>query len=136
MHPRTVQLPIGSNVSGLTINGAVGGSTISSGTFTAFGSGSTATTDRVFDIGFDGLTGGGFGANVTLRCDVQPNDPERQRPRGFCYGAWSANFARGGGIRIDGFGGGGIRSTLTLTSVTINNNQADHDTGGVFDQYA
>ena len=54
----------------------------------------------------------------------------------FVMALGSANFARGGGIRIDGFGGGGIRSTLTLTSVTINNNQADHDSGGVFDQYA
>lgn len=131
------QTPIASNTSGLTINGAVGGSTIAVGAFTAFGSGLTSTTDRVFDIGMDGTFGGGFGGTVQLNVAMSNLTMQSGNVREDYVPALGAgNFARGGAIRMDGFGSGGTRGSLSLTSVTINNNQADHDTGGVFDQYA
>ncbi len=133
----TCNAPLAANVNNLTITGAVGGNTISGGTFAASAP-LTGTTDRVFDIGMDGIFGGGFGGSTGLQVTMSNltiqngNVREDFNASNGGYG----NFARGGAIRIDGFGQGGTRGALTLTSVTLNNNQADHDTGGVFDQYA
>jgi CSLREA domain-containing protein len=133
----TCNAPLATNVNNLTITGAAGGNTIAVGTFTASPP-ITSTTDRVFDIGFDGLFGGGFGAGTGLQVTmsnltIQNGNVREDFNAG---GGGFGNFARGGAIRLDGFGQGGTRGTLTLTSVTINNNQADHDTGGVFNQFA
>jgi hypothetical protein len=130
-------LPLNTNNNDLSITGAAGGNTITSGTFTAFGSGLTSTTDRVFDIGMDGVFGGGFGAgtgiDVTMANLTVQNGNVRED---FVMALGAGNFARGGAIRMDGFGPAGTRGSLTVTSSTINNNQADHDTGGVFNQYS
>jgi len=127
--------PNSSDNNDVTIMGAAGGNTISAGTF-APSSSTGVTTDRVFDIGMDGIFGGGFGGStgidVTMsNLTIQSGNVREDWNMGFA----TANFARGGAIRMDGFGGA-TRGTLTLTSVTINNNQADHDTGGVFNQFA
>jgi CSLREA domain-containing protein len=126
-------LPLNTNANDLSITGAAGGNTISSGTFTTNG---LTTTDRVFDIGMDGVFGGGFGAGTGIDVTMSNLTIQNGNVRQDIYTAGAGNFARGGGIRMDGFGPSGTRGSLTLTSVTINNNQADHDTGGVFDQYA
>ena len=133
----TCNPPLATNVNNLTITGAAGGNTIAVGAFTPFAP-LTSTTDRVFDIGFDGLFGGGFGAGTGLLVTMSNltiqsgNVREDFNAAGGGYG----NFARGGAIRLDGFGQGGTRGTLTLTSVTINNNQADHNSGGIFNQFS
>lgn len=127
-------LPLNTNNNDVSIIG--NGNTITAGTFSG-SLGNGITTDRVFDIGMDGVFGGGFGAgtglditmsNITL---VGGNVREDRND-----GVGAGNFARGGAIRMDGFGQGGTRGSLSLTSVTINGNQADHDTGGVFNQYS
>lgn len=126
----------GANNNDLSIIGAVGGNTISSGTFSPSSS-TGVTTDRVFDIGMDGVFGGGFGGSEALDITMSNLTIQNGNVReDFNVGFGTANFARGGAIRMDGFGFGGTRGSLVLTSVTINNNQADHDTGGIFDQYA
>ncbi|MBS1794016.1 MAG: VCBS repeat-containing protein [Acidobacteria bacterium] len=129
--------PLGSNSSGLTITGAVGGNTISGGTFTADPNGGGATTDRIFDIGMDGIFGGGFGGSVKVDVSMSnliiQNGNVREDNN---TGTGAGNFARGGAIRYDGFGQSGTRATFSCTTCTFNGNQADHDTGGVFDQYA
>lgn len=126
-------LPLSTNVSGLTITGAAGNSLISGGTFAVAGGG-TATTDRIFDVGMDGIFGGGFGGsiqvNVTMSNLTIQNGNIREEA------VLGGNFARGGAFRYDGFGQAGTRATLSLTSVIIQNNQADHNSGGIFDQYA
>ncbi len=132
----TCNAPLASNVNNLTITGAVGGNTIAVGAFTPFAP-LTNTTDRVFDIGMDGVFGGGFGAGTGLQISmsnltIQNGNVREDFNAG---GGGFGNFARGGAIRFDGFGQGGTRGSLTLTTVTINNNQADHDTGGVFNQF-
>ncbi len=62
----TCLTPLATNVNNLTITGAVGGNTIAGGTFTASAP-ITNTTDRVFDIGFDGIFGGGFGGATAIQ---------------------------------------------------------------------
>ena len=126
-------LPLNTNNNDLSITGAAGGNTISSGTFTTNG---LTTTDRVFDIGMDGVFGGGFGAGTGIDVTMANLTLQNGNVREDVYTPGAGNFARGGGIRMDGFGPAGTRGSLTITSSTINNNQADHDTGGVFDQYA
>ena len=123
------------NNNDLSITGAAGGNTISSGTFTSNGPANT-TTDRVFDIGMDGQFGGGFGAGTGIDVTMANLTIQNGNVREDVYTPSAGNFARGGGIRMDGFGPAGTRGSLTITSSTINNNQADHDTGGVFDQYS
>lgn len=126
-------LPLNTNNNDLSITGAAGGNTISSGTFTTNG---LTTTDRVFDIGMDGVFGGGFGAGTGIDVTMANLTLQNGNVREDVYTPGAGNFARGGGIRMDGFGPAGTRGSLSLTSCTVNNNQADHDTGGVFDQYA
>jgi CSLREA domain-containing protein len=126
-------LPLNTNNNDLSITGAAGGNTISSGTFTSNG---LTTTDRVFDIGMDGQFGGGFGAGTGIDVTMANLTIQNGNVREDVYTPSAGNFARGGGIRMDGFGPSGTRGSLTITSSTITNNQADHDTGGVFDQYA
>ncbi len=133
----TCNAPLASNINNLTITGAAGGNTIAVGAFAPFAP-LTSTTDRVFDIGMDGLFGGGFGAGTGLlvtmsNLTIQSGNVREDFNAG---GGGFGNFARGGAIRLDGFGQAGTRGTLTLTSVTINNNQADHNSGGVFNQYS
>jgi trimeric autotransporter adhesin len=133
-------LPLASNVNNLTITGAAGGNTISGGTFTASAP-ITNTTDRVFDIGFDGIFGGGFGGQTAIQVTMSNLTIQNGNVRENCdvvnCGAGNnwGNFARGGAIRIDG-NASATAGALNLTSVTINNNQADHNTGGVFNQFA
>ncbi|MFN0278762.1 MAG: cohesin domain-containing protein [Pyrinomonadaceae bacterium] len=133
----TCNAPLATNVNNLTITGAAGGNTIAVGAFAPFAP-LTSTTDRVFDIGFDGLFGGGFGAGTGLQVTmsnltIQSGNVREDFNAG---GGGFGNFARGGAIRLDGFGQAGTRGTLTLTSVTINNNQADHNSGGIFNQFS
>ncbi|MGB7203497.1 MAG: FG-GAP-like repeat-containing protein [Pyrinomonadaceae bacterium] len=133
----TCNAPLATNVNNLTITGAAGGNTIAVGAFAPFAP-LTSTTDRVFDIGFDGLFGGGFGAGTGLQVTmsnltIQSGNVREDFNAG---GGGFGNFARGGAIRLDGFGQAGTRGTLTLTSVIITFNQADHNTGGVFNQFA
>ena len=133
----TCNAPLATNVNNLTITGVGGGNTIAVGAFAPFAP-LTSTTDRVFDIGFDGLFGGGFGAGTGLlvtmsNLTIQSGNVREDFNAG---GGGFGNFARGGAIRLDGFGQAGTRGTLTLTSVTVNNNQADHNSGGIFNQFA
>lgn len=129
-------LPLNTNNNDLSITGAAGGNTISAGTFTANPGTANTTTDRVFDIGMDGQFGGGFGAGTGIDVTMANLTLQNGNVREDVYTASAGNFARGGGIRMDGFGPAGTRGSLTITSSTINNNQADHDTGGVFNQYS
>jgi CSLREA domain-containing protein len=132
--------PLASNVNNLTITGAAGGNTISGGTFTASAP-ITNTTDRVFDIGFDGIFGGGFGGATAIQVTMSNLTIQNGNVRENCdvvnCGAGNnwGNFARGGAIRMDG-NGPGTAGALNLTNVTINNNQADHNTGGIFTKFA
>ncbi len=136
----TCTAPLASNVNNLTITGAAGGNTIAGGTFAASAP-ITNTTDRVFDIGFDGIFGGGFGGATAIQVTMSNLTIQNGNVRENCdvvnCGAGNnwGNFARGGAIRLDG-NGPGTAGALNLTSVTINNNQADHNTGGVFNQFA
>ena len=129
-------LPLNANNNDLSITGAAGGNTISAGTFTANPGVANTTTDRVFDIGMAGQFGGGFGAGTGIDVTMANLTIQNGNVREDVYTASAGNFARGGGIRMDGFGPAGTRGSLTITSSTINNNQADHDTGGVFNQYS
>lgn len=131
----TCLTPNSSDNNDVTITGAVGGNTISAGTFSP-SSGNGVTTDRVFDIGFDGVFGGGFGGSTGIDVTMSNLTIQNGNVReDLNTGVGAGNFARGGAIRMDGFGGA-TRGTLSLTNVTINNNQADHNTGGVFEQFA
>jgi Carboxypeptidase regulatory-like domain/FG-GAP-like repeat len=132
--------PVSTNINNLTITGAAGGNTIAAGTFTASAP-ITNTTDRVFDIGFDGIFGGGFGGQTGIQVTMSNLTIQNGNVRENCdvvnCGAGNnwGNFARGGAIRIDG-NASATTGALNLTSVTINNNQADHNSGGVFNQFA
>lgn len=129
-------LPLSSNNNDLSITGAAGGNTISAGAFAA-SSGTGVTTDRVFDIGMDGVFGGGFGAGTGIDVTMSNLTIQNANVReDLNAGLGAGNYARGAAIRIDGFGQSGARGSLALTNVVIANNQADHDTGGIFNQYA
>ena len=131
-------LPLNTNVSGLTITGAAGGSVVAGGTFAVDPNGAAGTnSDRIFDVGMDGIFGGGFGGSVQINVTMSNLTIQSGNVRqNFNMGTGSGNFARGGAFRYDGFGQAGTRGTLSLTSVTIQNNQADHNTGGIFNQFA
>lgn len=136
----TCTAPLATNVNNLTITGAAGGNTISAGTFTASPP-ITNTTDRVFDIGMDGIFGGGFTGSTAIQVTMSNLTIQNGNVRENCdvvnCGAGNnyGNFANGGAIRMDG-NGPGTAGALNLTSVTINNNQADHLSGGVFNRFA
>jgi hypothetical protein len=133
-------LPAATNVNNLTITGAAGGNTISGGTFTASAP-ITNTTDRVFDIGFDGIFGGGSAGSTAIQVTMSNLTIQNGNVRENCdvvnCGAGNnwGNFANGGGIRMNG-NGPGTAGALNLTNVTINNNQADHISGGIHTRFA
>ncbi|MGI8642368.1 MAG: FG-GAP-like repeat-containing protein [Pyrinomonadaceae bacterium] len=122
------QQPYTSNDNDLTITGAAGGSIVQAGTFTG-----SITSDRVFDIGQDGIFGGGFGGSngiiVSMSNLTIQNGNVREQT---VNGVNGVNYAFGGGIRYDGFGVMSTHGSLTLTNVTLNNNQSDNAGGGVY----
>lgn len=131
-------LPILSNQNDLSIIGAAGGNTVTAGTFTPYpvDGGGTINTDRVFDVGQDGIFGGGFGGStgvsVTFTNLTIQNGNVREALNTALGGG---NRAFGGGIRYDGFGNSSTHGSLTLTNCTINNNQSDNAGGGVYHVY-
>ncbi len=136
----TCTAPLATNVNNLTITGAAGGNTIAAGTFTASAP-ITNTTDRVFDIGMDGIFGGGFGGATAIQATMSNLTIQNGNVRENCdvvncgVGNNWGNFANGGSIRMDG-NGPGTAGALNLTNVTINNNQADHISGGIYTKFA
>jgi hypothetical protein len=128
-------LPLASNDNDLSIIGAVGGNTVSAGTFTAYpvNGGGSINTDRVFDVGQDGIFGGGFGGSTGISAtftNLTIQDGNVREALNTALGG--GNFAYGGGIRFDGFRSGGGHGTLTLSNSTINSNESDNAGGGVY----
>ena len=131
-------LPILSNQNDLSIIGAAGGNTVTAGTFTAYPTtpSGSVNTDRVFDVGQDGIFGGGFGGStgvsaIFTNLTIQ-NGNVREAINSTLGGG---NRPFGGGIRYDGFGNAGTHGSLTLTNSVINNNQSENAGGGVYHVY-
>jgi CSLREA domain-containing protein len=133
--------PLAATSNDLSIIGAAGKNTVSAGTFTPYvTNGGPITTDRVFDIGQDGIFGGGFGGSTGVTVSFSNLIIENGNVREALVGApvpgySGANYAFGGGIRYDGFGNAATHGSLTLTNTTINNNQSDNAGGGVYQVY-
>ena len=128
------QQPYTSNENDLTITGAAGGSVVQAGTFTT--GLNNMNTDRVFDIGQDGIFGGAFGGTTGIIVSLSNLTIRNGNIRQQAVVAGGGNFfSFGGGIRYDGFGASATHGSLTLTNVTVNNNQSDNAGGGVYQVY-
>jgi CSLREA domain-containing protein len=126
--------PYTTNDNDLTITGAAGGSVVQAGTFTT--GLNNMNTDRVFDIGQDGVFGGAFGGTTGIIVSLSNLTIRNGNIRQQAVVAGGGNFfSFGGGIRYDGFGASATHGSLTLTNVTVNNNQSDNAGGGVYQVY-
>ena len=130
-------LPLASNDNDLSIIGAAGGNTVTAGTFTPYPTNTgSINTDRVFDVGQDGIFGGGFGGSTGVSATFTNLTIQSGNVREALNTALGGgNFAFGGGIRYDGFRSGGGHGSLNVTNSTLTNNQSDNAGGGVYHVY-
>ncbi|HEX8566427.1 MAG TPA: right-handed parallel beta-helix repeat-containing protein [Pyrinomonadaceae bacterium] len=127
-------LPYDTNQNDLSIIGAAGGNTVTAGTFTPYpiNGGGSINTDRVFDVGQDGIFGGAFGGSTGVSAtftNLTITGGNTKEAMNTSLGG--GNRPHGGGIRGDGFRSGGGHGSLTLTNTTVTNNQSAHHGGGI-----
>jgi CSLREA domain-containing protein len=127
-------LPLATNDNDLSIIGAAGGNTVTAGAFTPYpiNGGGSINTDRVFDVGQDGIFGGAFGGSTGVSAtftNLTITGGNTKEAVNTSLGG--GNRPHGGGIRSDSFRSGGGHGSLTITNTTVTNNQSAHHGGGI-----